>query len=366
MTNLVWYDRHLVGFENRLKDEDRIKDKIAESLAVKGRTVAEAMKLIPDAIRYSFCYHEADYSGHLLEDIVLTQQRSSGLVRLRNFWGADRYKGISSLWRHYDTGQLFEMQFHTEISYHAMQLTHGAHARLRSAQTCAQEQIELETFQREVYAHVPVPSGAPDIPGHPVHLGPGIPGWGSTHGADVTYYAIVDDLSSLDGPAGVLRRRWRDGGKRDEAFTRDLAWHRSSLLISAEHGDLENEFVEITADEAGRIVDRIRQSVTGRPETTAVSAQGPAETSSDPTRMVDIGPVCDIDDRDHPLVIIDTIPDPVVPAARRPVALERRHQRLPNAPRIVAKGAGDEFPCGEGNRRGERLRERATRLGLDD
>ncbi len=29
MRGLVWYERHLVGFENRLKDRDRIKDKIA-------------------------------------------------------------------------------------------------------------------------------------------------------------------------------------------------------------------------------------------------------------------------------------------------------------------------------------------------
>jgi hypothetical protein len=42
MRDLIWYDRHLVGFENRLKDKNRVKDKIAESLAVKGRTVDEA------------------------------------------------------------------------------------------------------------------------------------------------------------------------------------------------------------------------------------------------------------------------------------------------------------------------------------
>ncbi len=75
----------------------------------------------------------------------------------------------------------------------------------------------------------------------------------------------------------MLRRSYCDGGRRDEAFTRDLAWQRSSLLISAERGDLENEFAEITADEAGRTVDGIRQSVTGRPETVAVSAPEPAE-----------------------------------------------------------------------------------------
>jgi len=47
----AWPERHLIGFEHRLKDRDRVKDKVAESLAVKGRTVAEAMRLIPDAIR---------------------------------------------------------------------------------------------------------------------------------------------------------------------------------------------------------------------------------------------------------------------------------------------------------------------------
>ncbi len=244
MDEPVWYERHLVGFENRLKDRDRIKDKVAESLAVKGRTVAEAMALIPDAIRYAFCYHEADYGRHLIEDIVLTRERFSDLVRLRNFWTGDQYKGISSLWRHRDTGQLFEMQFHTEASFHAMTFTaERSYARLRSAQTCAQEEIELEAFQREVYAAVPVPADAQDIPGYPVHMDPAIPGRRTTTlGPDVTYYAIVDDLSSRDRPAGVLRRSYRDGGWRDEAFTRDLVWHRSSLLLSAERGDLENEF----------------------------------------------------------------------------------------------------------------------------
>jgi hypothetical protein len=80
----------------------------------------------------------------------------------------------------------------------------------------------------------------------------------------VTYYAIIDGLSSRERPAGVLRRTYFDaGGKRDEAFSRDLVWKRTSLLVSAERGDLKNEFVEITEDEANQIVDRIRATVTG-------------------------------------------------------------------------------------------------------
>ena len=80
----------------------------------------------------------------------------------------------------------------------------------------------------------------------------------------VTYYAIVDELSSRDKPAGVLRRTYfAAGGRRDEAFTRALVWTQSSSLISAERGDLQNEFVEISEEEAERIVARIRASVAG-------------------------------------------------------------------------------------------------------
>jgi hypothetical protein len=82
---------------------------------------------------------------------------------------------------------------------------------------------------------------------------------------NVTYYAIFDGLiRSREQPAGVLRRIYtEDGGRRDEAFTRNLVWENSWSLVSAERGDLENEFVEITEDEANQIVERIRATVTG-------------------------------------------------------------------------------------------------------
>ena len=80
----------------------------------------------------------------------------------------------------------------------------------------------------------------------------------------VTYYAVVDDLSSRERPAGVFRRTYfESGGKSDEAFTTDLVWERSASLVSAERGDLQNEFIEITEDEANEIVERIRATVTG-------------------------------------------------------------------------------------------------------
>jgi hypothetical protein len=79
----------------------------------------------------------------------------------------------------------------------------------------------------------------------------------------VTYYAVVDDFSSREEPAGVIRRIEHDGGERDEQFGHDLAWTRSPLLYSYERGNGDNEIYEIGEDEANRIVDRIRRSVTG-------------------------------------------------------------------------------------------------------
>ena len=81
----------------------------------------------------------------------------------------------------------------------------------------------------------------------------------------VTYYAVVDDLSSREQPAGVLpahlhRGRWLGAMRRS---LRISVWEHSTSLISAERGDLQNEFIEITEDEANQIVERIRAQVTG-------------------------------------------------------------------------------------------------------
>jgi hypothetical protein len=74
----------------------------------------------------------------------------------------------------------------------------------------------------------------------------------------ITYYAIIDQFSNRERPAGVLRRVENDEGEVDEAFSRNLKWEFSPLLYSAERGDLGNDFVPIGEDEAERIVARIR------------------------------------------------------------------------------------------------------------
>jgi hypothetical protein len=77
---------------------------------------------------------------------------------------------------------------------------------------------------------------------------------------EITYFAMIDELTSRDNPRTVLRRVKSNDGTVDEIFSRSLRWEFSPLLYSAERGDLSNEFVPISEAEAERIVARVREA----------------------------------------------------------------------------------------------------------
>ena len=58
----------------------------------------------------------------------------------------------------------------------------------------------------------------------------------------------------------MLRRIRKNVGKIDEVFSGTLQWVPSPLLVQAEHGDISNDFTEISEAEADQIVARIRAS----------------------------------------------------------------------------------------------------------
>ena len=80
----------------------------------------------------------------------------------------------------------------------------------------------------------------------------------------VTYYAVVNDFSSRERPAGVFRRTYTEvGGRSDEAFTRNLHLGVQHVAGFPRARQPRNDFIEITEDEANQIVARIRARVTG-------------------------------------------------------------------------------------------------------
>src|ERR1039457_3325324 len=127
----------------------------------------EAASLVPDAIRYTFQYREARYTQGVQTDIARLKDQGFELDKLKNSWSDEQCKGINSQWSEPDTGQRFEVQFHTRISFEAKQLTHGAYERLRTRQADKFEQMVLEAFHEKVTAEVPVPPGADGVPDYP-------------------------------------------------------------------------------------------------------------------------------------------------------------------------------------------------------
>jgi hypothetical protein len=160
-------DRHLIGFDDRLKGRDRIKEKVYDGINLLKRSPEEAVLLVHDTIRYTFEYQETRYTQGVRADIERMKDQGFELYKLKNSWSDDQYKGINSQWIEPETGQRFEVQFHTRISFEAKQLTHLAYERLRSQQADAFEELVLEAFQKKVTAEVPVPPGADGIPDYP-------------------------------------------------------------------------------------------------------------------------------------------------------------------------------------------------------
>ena len=158
-------DRQLTGLEHRRKGEDRIMEKVARQLASQpDLTPDDALASVKDAIRYTFQYTEDRYTEGVESDVDRLKAAGFEQVELRNSWEHEEYKGINSRWRVPENGQLFEVQFHTGISFEAKQLTHPAYERLRNPLTPKGERDELRDFQRQVCTYIPIPPDATNTP----------------------------------------------------------------------------------------------------------------------------------------------------------------------------------------------------------
>jgi hypothetical protein len=162
-------DRSLVGLDHRLKGPDRLKEKIGRILEEQpDRTPDQAMSLIADAIRFTFCYSDKHYVDGVRADLERLHDRGFELARpLKNSWDDWQYRGINSQWRDPESGQRFEVQFHTFTSFEAKQVTHGVYERIRNPRTPDGEREELMVMQQAVTERIPAPSGAADIEDHP-------------------------------------------------------------------------------------------------------------------------------------------------------------------------------------------------------
>jgi hypothetical protein len=154
-------DRHLAGLEHMLKGTDRMKEKIGEGLRYNpALSPRKAAADVPDAVRFTLEYSVAHYTDGVLADVERLKDAGYELVKLKNLWAKDQYKGVNSQWRRPETGLRFEVQFHTPDSREAKEVTHEAYERLRDPLTGKAEETELEDYQRRANAFLERP---PDV-----------------------------------------------------------------------------------------------------------------------------------------------------------------------------------------------------------
>jgi hypothetical protein len=155
----------LEGLDFRLKGEDRLKEKVAETIRDNpDATPEEVVRDIPDTIRYTFCIQAESYTVGYWDIRDRLEACGYEMYLSKNSWEGQEYKGINTRWMTPD-GERFELQFHTPESYHAKQeVTHQAYERERNPLTSKKELQELKAFQREVSSWIPVPVGPTDIP----------------------------------------------------------------------------------------------------------------------------------------------------------------------------------------------------------
>ncbi len=154
----------LVGLDNRLKGEDRFREKVAYEKALEpDEPVGEIIDRIPDKIRYTCQFSPERYTDGYWDSRTQITHQGNELVRCKNMWEGQEYKGVNTRWLSTE-GQIFEVQFHTPDSFAAKQLTHPAYERIRSRGGLGTEIPHLEDFQCTVTSKIEIPDRAEAIP----------------------------------------------------------------------------------------------------------------------------------------------------------------------------------------------------------
>jgi hypothetical protein len=76
----------------------------------------------------------------------------------------------------------------------------------------------------------------------------------------ITFYAITGGSSTVDNPRGLVRRLEFDGdGFTDEGLGADFSWKFTPVIAEWEHGDFDDELVEVSHEQAEKILQYFRE-----------------------------------------------------------------------------------------------------------
>lgn len=149
----------LVSLDHRFKSQESLARKILLNAHAEEISLEEAAEGITDALRYTMCIEPPVYVSKATEVLRSLEGKGYTVVRFRNKWDGDTYKGLNTLLK-YPDGIVFELQFHTPESFEVYNETHKYYEIAR-AEDSTKEQVEEATrIRRELNEGLTIPEGA--------------------------------------------------------------------------------------------------------------------------------------------------------------------------------------------------------------
>ena len=153
--------------KHAIKSSDRFKEKLAKLISDEpGADPGELAARIADGVRYTFLFRDEEYASGVMGAWDSLTSAGFELYERKNAWADETksYKGINSTWMDLDSGLLFEVQMHTATSWTAKQESHSEYEIIESRTVTAEERSSARTRQDQIFARVPTPDGAAEIP----------------------------------------------------------------------------------------------------------------------------------------------------------------------------------------------------------
>lgn len=156
----------MYGLEFRLKEVDSLARKILSKSKAKGVTPEEYGSEIADAVRFTAIRDEpppGQYANMIKTTIDSLESKGYEILELETHWQqGDAYNGIHLVART-QSGQRFELQFHTTQSVEAKFANHPLYEEMRLDDTSPARRAELVRQMVAVADAAPVPVGAQEL-----------------------------------------------------------------------------------------------------------------------------------------------------------------------------------------------------------
>lgn len=158
----------LVGLDHAVKTEESLARKIDADTLEKGINADRAAEEISDANRYTIVFSSEEYTNGVLDAQQELEDR--GYVRYDDKWknyftSGDAYDGYNSVYVNQETGDRFEVQFHTPETVGIKERAHELYERFQESPEGSPDRLSLWQEMGKLWSGYEKPVGWQSLPG---------------------------------------------------------------------------------------------------------------------------------------------------------------------------------------------------------